>query len=437
MRLTEEGQTVRDRLWIWGHPEGSYNGPQWGLPSDSRITPLEAATWMGIPNIILIHYGDNPEPPLDQYAIPLEAASRVMWSIVGGGGRTNAELQAAVFDLAVRLPNLAALFMDDFFHFRGNPTAQWLADSQPEFPVEVEIVLPETKQVSRVELRQSDAPGGTHRTAEFTVEVRTEVDGWKQVGMATMPNEAGALSEISFDSQLVSAVRINILGTHDNGGPLSCGLTSIALFDGGERLSVGDSDLSASSRFPHAELTIEERMAIFDGRAGEHWADYGLYEPRCILDQAPAVAASLTPTELTALRTQMDGVRSDLGLGVVIYDYQLSAPSVVRHLDLVDLVVLWHWQPKDLRSLSQSLDRLRGIVPDKRLMIGCYMWDFQGGREMPIDVMEYQCSQGLEWLRSGEIDGMVFLASNLCDLGLETVEWTKDWITRNGDVPVP
>ena len=47
---------------------------------------------------------------------------------------------------------------------------------------------------------------------------------------------------------------------------------------------------------------------------------------------------------------------------------------------------------------------------------------------MPIALMEKQCQLGLQWLRSGRIDGMIFLASCICDLTLETVEYTKRWI---------
>jgi hypothetical protein len=36
-------------------------------------------------------------------------------------------------------------------------------------------------------------------------------------------------------------------------------------------------------------------------------------------------------------------------------------------------------------------------------------------------------------LREGKIEGMIFLASNICDLDLETVEWTRRWIADVGD----
>ena len=44
--------------------------------------------------------------------------------------------------------------------------------------------------------------------------------------------------------------------------------------------------------------------------------------------------------------------------------------------------------------------------------------------------------RGLEWLRQGRIEGMVFLASCICDMGLETVEWTRQWIAEVGDTPL-
>lgn len=436
MSLSDEGDLVRSRLWIWGHPEGSYNGPQWGLPRDSRITPLEAAVWMGIPNVIVVHYGDKPELPLRPFAIPLQSAASIMWSIVGGGGRTDEQLQEAVYALAGEMPNLTGVFMDDFFHFRGAAQAQWLAAPHTEFPVLVEITLPSPRQVSRIELLQSDAPGGGHRTAEFGVAVDSVSAGWQEVGDGTMPNIAGALSEVSFPENQIRAIRFTIYGTHDDSDADSCGLRSIRLFHGQNPVLLDDADVTTTSRYPHIELSIEERMAIADGRAGDVWADPGLYEPRCIVEDNPAVAASLSPTALAGLRSRLNDAGTHLELGVALYDYQLDAPSIVRHLDLVDLVILWHWQPKDLQALPANLSRLKQLLPTKRVMIGCYMWDFQAGREMPIEVMEYQCSQGLEWLLEGEIDGMVFLASNLCDLDLPTVDWTKQWIAEHADRPL-
>ena len=107
--------TVKDRLWLWCHPAGSHNGI-YGVPRDSRITPVEACCYLGIRNALMVRYHDyGPFPPFDQYALPFQALDRVVWSVVGASGQTDDETRRAVLDLARRIPNLTGVMMDDFF----------------------------------------------------------------------------------------------------------------------------------------------------------------------------------------------------------------------------------------------------------------------------------------------------------------------------------
>jgi hypothetical protein len=55
---------------------------------------------------------------------------------------------------------------------------------------------------------------------------------------------------------------------------------------------------------------------------------------------------------------------------------------------------------------------------------------------MPVEWMRHQCELGLTWLKEGKIEGMIFLASCICDLDLEAVEWTRAWIREVGDEPI-
>ena len=64
------------------------------------------------------------------------------------------------------------------------------------------------------------------------------------------------------------------------------------------------------------------------------------------------------------------------------------------------------------------------------------MYDYGSRKPMPVDLMQHQCELGLQWLRDGRIDGMIFLASCICDLELEAVEWTREWIQEVGDKPL-
>jgi hypothetical protein len=99
-------QTVRDRLWLWSHVAGSYNG-MFGLPGKSRMTPAEAAFYMGIPNVFMLHREGTPEPPLEQFALAFEPLRDVVWGIVGDSGTTNEKEREMVLDLALHNPKIS------------------------------------------------------------------------------------------------------------------------------------------------------------------------------------------------------------------------------------------------------------------------------------------------------------------------------------------
>src|SRR5262245_31519952 len=127
-------EMVRDRFWAWGHEAGVCNGA-WGLPKSSRITPVEGAHYLGIPNIIFVRYEGKPEPPYAQYALPFKSLKRVIWSIAGAGGATSREDREQVLKLSASLPNLQGVFLDDFFKLGGSEGLQ--------VPVEAALSLEE------------------------------------------------------------------------------------------------------------------------------------------------------------------------------------------------------------------------------------------------------------------------------------------------------
>jgi len=121
-----------------------------------------------------------------------------------------------------------------------------------------------------------------------------------------------------------------------------------------------------------------------------------------------------------------------LDLSIVLYSNQLH-PATKRHLDIVDVVYFWTWRARDLESLEGNFATYRKIVPTKRTRLGIYMWDFGEGKPVSLRLMEHQCRLGLQWLKKGEIEGMIFHCTPLCDMKLEAVEWSKEWIARHGD----
>lgn len=261
---------VRDKLWLWGHEAGSHNS--YNLPGQSRMTPAEAAFYLGIPNLIMVKYCNKPAPPYEQYALPFRPLKNVVWSIVGESGCSDTEEEVSIVkELASGFPNISGVIMDDFFR------------------------------------RKEDADG---------------------------------------------------------------------------------------NRIP-----------------------------------------GYTPEELAGIKNKLVLPDRNLDLWVVLYDAELNLP-LREHLKQCDVVTFWTWTAENLKNMEQNFRQAEEMTPSCRKVLGCYMYDYGAGRQMSLSLMEYQCTTGLQWLRDGRIDGMIFLASCICDLNLEAVEWTRRWIATAGNRPI-
>lgn len=119
-------RTVRDRLWIFTVFAGgdSKSLERGGWPGGSRMTPAEGAFWLGVPNLLFIRSHDTPPLPsteskraktgFEQYAMSFQPLDRVVWSVVGSGGRGGMNELAPVLDLAKKFPNFTGVYLDDF-----------------------------------------------------------------------------------------------------------------------------------------------------------------------------------------------------------------------------------------------------------------------------------------------------------------------------------
>jgi len=413
-----EPRTIRDTMWMWGHYEGSYNGA-YGLPSDSPITPVEGARSMGVPNIIMIRYSGKPKPPFDKYALPFRTLKKVMWSVTGSGGATSKEERDAVFALSAKMPNITGVFMDDFLHYRAQrDVPQWLAENNVRFPVLLTLTLPSPAAFDKLELVQSAWRTGDYRSGRFVVELSTDENNFKQVADGTMQNAPGAGTEVVLPKINVHAVRIRILSTHDTEKSISCGLSSVRLWHGKKRLSLKDVVVEASSQYlGHPAVNVLADEAVQGDQP------------------VKPVPAALSVEQLQQLRKRLTVNGRKLDLSVVVYTHQLDR-RITPHLKQCDIVSLWTWKAVELANLEDNFARLETLVPGKRILLGLYMWDFGTNKPMPVDLMKTQCELALMWLRQGRIEGMIFLATNICDLDLETVNWTRRWIAEVGDRPL-
>jgi hypothetical protein len=142
-------------------------------------------------------------------------------------------------------------------------------------------------------------------------------------------------------------------------------------------------------------------------------------------------AGVLTPKELAYVQNQLQLEDRKLDLWVTLYWYDLKH-QLSDWLSHVDVATFWTGEAKDLEMLEDSFARAEDATPKTRRVLGCYMWDYATGHPMPLPLMRKQCQLGLEWLKQGRIEGMIFLASCICDLNLEAVEWARNWIREVG-----
>jgi hypothetical protein len=145
--------------------------------------------------------------------------------------------------------------------------------------------------------------------------------------------------------------------------------------------------------------------------------------------------ASLSLEDLRQLRKRLTIGGRKLDLGVTLYTNQLDQ-RIVCHLEYCDIVSFWTWEANDLARLEENFAMFQTIAPGKRVLLGLYMWDFGKQKPMPLDLMKKQCDLALKWLREGRIEGMIFLATNICDLKIEAVDWARAWIAEVGDQPI-
>ncbi len=107
---------LSDKLWNWGHLEGSHNQ---NTGMECAMTPEAFAQEYGIPNAFIVSYGGNITPPFDGIASRFTSLKQVKWSVLGDASTPlpSDELgwTTQVCDTAAAHPVISGAVVDDFF----------------------------------------------------------------------------------------------------------------------------------------------------------------------------------------------------------------------------------------------------------------------------------------------------------------------------------
>ena len=106
-------------------------------------------------------------------------------------------------------------------------------------------------------------------------------------------------------------------------------------------------------------------------------------------------------------------------------------------MDLVDGLVFWTWQSKELPLLPERFQQAEEACPKHKKLLGIYMYDFTTREAVDMELMKFQCEYGLEMLKAGRVEGLVFEANSVMGIGLPTEEYLREWIAQTRDVEVP
>lgn len=150
--------------------------------------------------------------------------------------------------------------------------------------------------------------------------------------------------------------------------------------------------------------------------------------------------AALTPAQVIDVQKELNTTApkcngKKLDLSIVWYTHQLN-PAIKRHIDQVDVVYFWTWNANHLVDLEKNFKAFRDTCPDVRVRLGIYMWNFNNKAIVPIELMKHQLDWAYRWLKSGEVEGLIFHCTPLCDMGLEAVDYCRRWIEKHGEEPV-
>ena len=101
---------LRDKFWLWGHPEGRYNN-EFGNTKASRMTPMECCTYLGLRNTFMVPVGVDVNKR--QYNKSFTALNEVGWECFEAGVKP--ELIESYIEDAKDFSNIGSVVLDDFY----------------------------------------------------------------------------------------------------------------------------------------------------------------------------------------------------------------------------------------------------------------------------------------------------------------------------------
>lgn len=149
---------------------------------------------------------------------------------------------------------------------------------------------------------------------------------------------------------------------------------------------------------------------------------------------SPERLTRFTPEVLKKIKAELNKHGRDFWC--VLYDHQLGL-DLSPYVDCFDGVTFWIWNPKNVCHMKEHYKTLREIFgEDKPLMLGIYLYDYEGGCQISADVFESQISYYFDMLKNSEIEGVIFCSSALASDELDACRILKRYVAEYGNIEV-
>ncbi len=142
-----------------------------------------------------------------------------------------------------------------------------------------------------------------------------------------------------------------------------------------------------------------------------------------------------TPEKLQEIKDKMNkDAGRKLDMWVVCYEDKLDTiENIEKYFDKFDVISFWTWKGSQLGRSENNFERIKKLAPNKRLMAGCYMWNYGETKPLTLEEMQFQTDLYLKLLKNKTIDGIIVCSNCIMDLGIEAVEWMRKWIEEHKD----
>jgi hypothetical protein len=149
----------------------------------------------------------------------------------------------------------------------------------------------------------------------------------------------------------------------------------------------------------------------------------------------PARIEAFTPEKLREVKQRMcTGAGRELDMWVVCYEDKLdNVKNIGAYLNEFDVITFWTWCGSQLYSAERNFDRIRELAPGKRIMAGCYMWNYGEGKPLTESEMRFQLDLYYRLIKEKRIDGIIVCSNCIADLDIENVALMRSFILEHGE----